>query len=279
VRAKILAVANCKGGTGKSTVAVNLAAELGSRGYRVLVGDLDPQGHAGLGLGVVAAEASRTIHVAFRAPRIDLARAIVTNVEPGVDLIPADRNFDGRIPVGDPRCLAHALEPIRSAYHVILLDTPPSAANVIVSALLASDGALVPTCLDYLSLDGVRQFARSYHHVMLKMQATLLGLAIAPMQVDLRKNMQKLVLARLLNSFGRSQVISGIRIDVSVAEAFGCDKPVRRYRPDTRAVGDFRVMADDVKQRFNLGRLSLPDGARSTAIHDVPVAPKAMLLS
>src|SRR3984893_4950305 len=160
-------------------------------------------------------------------------------------------------PVDDPRCLAHALEPIRSTYDVILLDTPPAAANVIVSALLASDGALVPTALDYLSLDGVRQFARSYHHVMLKMQATLLGLAIAPMQVDFRTSMQKLVLARLLNSFGRSQVIHGIRTDVSVAEAFGAAKPARRYRPHTRAVDDFRVMADDVEQRFNLEHLSL----------------------
>ena len=102
VGAKILAVANCKGGTGKSTVAVNLAAEIGSRGYRVLVADLDPQGHAGLGFGVVAAEAFRTIHVAFREPQVDLARAIVTTVEPGVDLVPADRHFDGRIPGGRP---------------------------------------------------------------------------------------------------------------------------------------------------------------------------------
>jgi chromosome partitioning protein len=252
MQARVLAIANRKGGTGKSTVAVNLAAELGARGYHVLVGDLDPQAHAGLGFGIDARDETHTIHAAFRDERVELAAAICTTTEPGVDLIAADRNFDGQIRMTDPRCLAHALEPIKSDYDVILLDSPPVAAQVIVCALLASEGVLVPTALDYLALDGVRQFARSYHHVMLKLQATLLGFAITPMQVDFRTNMQKLVLANLLKGFGNDQVMRGIRTDVSVAEAFGYRKPLRQYRVNSRAADDFRVLADDVARRFNL---------------------------
>ncbi len=252
MHARILAIANRKGGTGKSTMAVNLAAELGSRGYRVLVADLDPQGHAGLGFGVGAVDGSHTIHAALRESQVDLSQAIRATAEPGVDVLAADRNFDGEVRLGDPRCLARALDRIKSIYDVVLIDTPPAAANVMVCALLASDGVLVPTTLDYLSLDGVRQFARSYHHVMLKLQATLLGLAIAPMQVDFRNNMQRFVLANLLSGFGAGQVMRGVRIDVSVAEAFGLRKPLRRHRIHSRAIDDFRNAADDVTRRFNL---------------------------
>ena len=256
MHAKVIAVTNRKGGTGKSTMAVNLAAELGARGYRVLVAYADPQGHAGLGFGISAANESQTIHRALREPNIDLADSVCATTEPGVDVLAADGNFDGEIHVADPRCLAHALEPVRPNYDVVLIDTPPAAANVMVSVLLASDGVLVPTALDYLSLDGARQFARSYHHVVCELQAALLGLAIAPMLVDFRNNMQKQVLASLLSTFGSRQVMSSVRIDVSVAEAFAEHKPLRRYRINARAVDDFRIVADDVVRRFNLPALN-----------------------
>jgi chromosome partitioning protein len=249
---RILAVANRKGGTGKSTTTVNLAAEFGARGCRVLVVDLDPQGHAGLGFGVDATDEARTAHAALRDPRLDLTGAICATATPHIDLLCADRNFDGQVRLSDPRCLARALEGVRSRYDLVLIDTPPAAANILVCALLASDGVVVPTALDHLSLDGVRQFARSYHHVMVKLQATLLGLAIAPMQVDFRTNMQKLVLANLLACFGTGQVMRGIRTDVAVAEAFGLRRPLRAHRATARAVEDFRVLADEVMTRFNL---------------------------
>ena len=238
MRARVLAIANRKGGTGKSTVAVNLAAELGSRGYRVLVGDLNPQGHAGLGFGIEAADESRTIHRALQHPRVDLGAGISATAETGVDVLAADRSFDGQIRLSDPRCLARALERIRQDYDVILLDSPPSAANLIVCALLASEGVLVPTPLDYLALDGVRQFARSYHQVMIKLKAALLGLAIVPMRVDLRTNMQKMVLEKLLRGFGseadharhshRRRRRRGIRL--SPAAATISDQLTRRRR-------------------------------------------------
>jgi chromosome partitioning protein len=106
--------------------------------------------------------------------------------------------------------------------------------------------------LDYLSLDGVQQFMRSYYHVVRKMGATLLGLAVAPMKIDLRTNMQKAVLLRLLNGVGSQQVMRGVYTDVAVAEAFNHRMPLLRHRPQARAVDDFRILADDAERRFNL---------------------------
>ena len=252
MHARVLAIANRKGGTGKSTVAVNLAAELGSRGYRVLVADLDPQGHAGLGFGIRSSDPSRSIHAVLRKPRADLAEAVCATSAPHVDLIAADRDFDGTVTVNDPRCLARALDPLRPHYDVMLIDSPPVATNVIICALLAAEGVVVPTSLDYLSLDGVRMFVRSYHHVMVNLQATLLGFVVAPMQVDFRANMQRLMLSSLVRGFGFDQVTRGIRTDVSVAEAFGHCKPLRQYCRSARAIDDFSELADDVTRRFNL---------------------------
>lgn len=267
--ARTLAIANKKGGTGKSTMTVNLAAELGARGYRVLVVDTDPQGHAGLGFGVCARDETRSVHRVFRALHPDLADAVCTTSEPGVDVVPADRHFDGQVQIGDPRCLARALDQLKPRYDVVLIDTPPAAANVTVCVLMAADGVMVPTVLDYLALDGVRQFARAYHQVVLQLKATLLGLAIAPMMIDFRNNMQKRVLDDLRLGFGGGQMMRGVRIDVSVAEAFALNQPLRRYRINSRAAEDFRAVADDVTRRFNLpARTQAGDADSSAACND-----------
>lgn len=250
-RARIIAIANRKGGTGKSTTTVNLGAELATRGYRVLVVDLDSQGHAGLGFGVWAGSRQNTIHTALREPTAYLLPG--PTLEPGVDVLPADREFDGTVRIRDPRCIAKALQPLRGSYDIILIDTPPSSVNVIVCALLASDGVVVPTALEHLALDGVLQFAKTFHHVVLSMDAALLGLVVLPMRVDLRSNVQKHVLERLMGGFGLAQVSTGVRIDTAVTEAFGCHQPLRRYRVQARAVDDFARVADDVIRRFACG--------------------------
>lgn len=256
---RVLSVANCKGGCGKTTTTVNLAAELGSRGHRVLVIDLDPQGHAGFGFGIVADPGGLNAHSPLTKPCLSLDRAIRRTDEPGVDLIPADRYFDGQIRIGDPRCLAKALATVKDAYDLVLLDVPPSTAAIAVCALMASDGAIVPTMLDPLGLEGVRQFARAYHDTLLRFDVAQMGLAIAPVRVDLRTNVERAILEQFRRSFGPDRMIHGVRTDISVSECFALRLTLRKGRPRSRAASDFAVLGDDVVARFDIpGRHAEP---------------------
>ncbi|GJD61645.1 ParA family protein [Methylobacterium frigidaeris] len=250
--ARVLSIANCKGGTGKTTSAVNLAAELGARGYRVLVVDLDPQGHAGLGLRVTARLGSPNAHTPLRRSPSSLDGAAQATEEDNVSVVPADRGFDGQLGNSDIHCFANALAPLRHVYDLVLIDVPPAAAALTVCALMASDGVVIPTTLDPLGLEGVRQFARSYHDTMLRFRAAPLGLAIAPMRIDLRTNVERETLGQLRTAFGPGQMVRGVRTDVAVSEAFARRQPVRRTRPRARAVEDFSGLADDLVQRFGI---------------------------
>ena len=148
--ARILAVANRKGGTAKTTTVVNLAAALAARGLRVLLVDLDTQGHTGLGFGVRAASGEPTVHDLYRGTgAVDLRDAIrVTNV-PQIDILPADRGFSGPDGAVAPLGLATALKPLAASYAITLIDTAPTADALLINALASAHHVLVPTQLHH----------------------------------------------------------------------------------------------------------------------------------
>lgn len=178
--ARILAVANRKGGTAKTTTTVNLAAALGARGLRVLLVDLDTQGHAGLGFGVRAAPGQPTVHDVFRGGGAAITRGIRSTAVPNVDVLPADRAFAGPDGPVAPLGLAAALKPLSEAYRVTLIDTAPTADALLINALASAHHVLVPTQLHHLSVDGVGQFARSFFRVATTLNPELRGLSILP---------------------------------------------------------------------------------------------------
>lgn len=247
---RVIAVSNRKGGTAKTTTTVNLAAALGDRGWRVLVVDLDSQGHAGLGFGIKAAPGRTTVHDVFRGSGSSLAEGVHATAYQNVDVLPADRGFEGVSAAIPPRSLALALQPLIETYGVVLIDTAPTADALLVSALATAHHVLVPTTLHHLALDGVGQFARSFFRVATTLNPGLQGLSILPVQLDLRMTMQRETLERLAAQFGRDRLLAGIRPDIALAEAFGRQQPVKYFRPKTRSVEDFETLCDSVVERI-----------------------------
>ena len=244
MRADVITVANRKGGVGKTTTAVNVAAELGGRGRRVLVVDLDSQGHASLGLG--APLGGPGAHAIFRPAPFDTAQAIRSSRMANVDVLPPERDFFIHEAVNDPLRLARALAPLALSYDHIVIDTSPAIDVTMAAAIAASDRLLIPTQLTHLAYDGVARLAKVLLKVATMLNRGLADFAVAPVQVDMRANLHKLVLARLTAEFGASRVFRGIRADIALAEAFGAGVAVRSYRPNSRGAQDYAALTDDI---------------------------------
>ncbi len=239
--ARILVISNRKGGSGKSSTSVNVAAELAARRQRVLVIDLDSQGHCALGLGVKLERQAPTVH-GFLAGRHDLRPALTHTAWPDLDLIAADPLFEHGMATDRETMLRDALcaEGLHEAYDTIVLDTPPSLDGLLMNALCAADRVLVPFVPHFLSGEGVRQLARVLFKVASKgLNEHLKVLGFLPVMVDLRIGQHREVSASLSHQFGAARVLPGIRTDIKVAEAFAAGKPVRWYAPSSRASTDY----------------------------------------
>jgi chromosome partitioning protein len=242
---QIIAISNRKGGTGKTTVSVNLAAELAALGRRVLLVDLDSQGHCAVGLGIKTGTKDAAVHHLFTDPDARLAAVIRDTAFANLFLAPADQLFEHGSGVRDPHRLSRALaEPeITDGFDVVIVDTPPSLDNLLINALTAANWVLVPYVPHHLSFEGVRQLMRVLFKVMTRDNPRLKILGFLPTTAAEHIRQHRAVTNEVSRQFGAHRVLAGIRNDIRLAEAFAAGKPVRHYSPRSRGAQDFADLA------------------------------------
>ena len=241
----VIAISNRKGGTGKTTVSVNLAAELAALGRRVLLVDLDSQGHCAVGLGIKPSAADAAAHRIFTDPEARLAPVILATAYTNLYLAPADQLFEHGSGIRDPLRLSRALaEPdILQSFDVVIVDTPPSLDLLLLNALTAANWVLVPYVPHHLSFEGIRQLMRVLFKVMMRDNPHLKILGFLPTTAAEHIRQHRQVSNEVSRQFGAHRVLSGIRNDIRLAEAFAAGKPVRHYSPKSRGALDFAALA------------------------------------
>ncbi|MBY0455366.1 MAG: ParA family protein [Burkholderiaceae bacterium] len=250
----VIALANRKGGAGKTTTAVNLAAGLARKGFSTLLIDLDTQGHAGFGLGITAGKTDPTAHDIFTKGDGALAPAIRHTSVAGLDLAPANPLFEHGGALTASHLLARALtDPaIQGRYRVVIVDTPPSLDALLINALTAARGVVIPFVPHPLAAEGVKQFARLFFRIRISTNPDLKILALTPVQVNLAIVLHRQVIDALAQQFGHDKLVGFIRPDIKLAESFAVGRPIFDYAPRSRAATDYQLLTDELVRLWSL---------------------------
>ena len=242
---RVIAVCNRKGGAGKTTTSVNLAAELAHLGWRVLLVDLDSQGHCAVGLGVKVLPRDTTVHALFTDPTARLIDAVRETPFENLALAAADQLFEHGSGLRDELLLARALsDPALAArFDVVIVDTPPSLDLLLLNALSAANWVLVPFVPHPLSYEGVRQLMRVLFKVMSKQNPGLKLLGFLPMMSADHIRQHRSITGDVARQFGAPRVLPGIRNDIKLAESFAAGLPVRNYAVSSRGAQDYAALA------------------------------------
>ncbi len=251
--AYILTLANQKGGVGKTTTAVNLAAFLGKKKKKVLVIDLDPQGNATSGLGVDKGELETTIYDVL-VNEEPMADAIWESSAENVSICPTNINLAGAEielvnVMSREQVLKEALKPVQNDYDYILIDCPPSLSILTINALTASNGVIIPIQGEYYALEGLTQLVDTINIVKKKLNKNLSILGVVLTMFDRRTQLTRQVEEEVDNYFGDKVFNTHIPRNVRLAEAPSHGVAILDYDKNSKGAKAYESLAAEVIKR------------------------------
>ena len=255
---RIIAVANQKGGVGKTTTAVNLAASLAATRRRVLLVDLDPQGNATMGCGVDKQLLERSICDVLLGD-CEAAEAIVAVDPGGFELLPSNQDLtvaEVRLlnaPAGREHRLEQALAPLRGHYDVIIIDCPPALNILTLNGLAAADSVLIPMQCEYYALEGLSGLVSTIEQVRDSVNPRLTIEGILRTMFDPRNNLTNDVSAQLIQHFGDKVFRTIIPRNVRLAEAPSFGVPAMFHDKDSRGALAYLALAGEMIRRADHG--------------------------
>lgn len=248
--ARVIAIANQKGGVGKTTTAINLAASLAANDFRVLLIDMDPQGNSTTGLGITKLDSLPTVYDVI-AGRAQL-REILVNIQPdGIHLAPSDRNLVAAnvelVDSGQREFhLAKALIQIKDQFDFVLIDCPPALDLLTVNSLVAADSVLIPIQCEFFALEGISQLLDTVDRMRESLQPALAIEGILLTMFDERTNLARQVAADLRDFFQGEVFQTIVPRSIRLAEAPSFGKTILTYDPRSKGAESYIQLAKEI---------------------------------